>query len=119
MEKSTNVFGTDKGLGDTVARLTSAVGIKPCGGCGHRREILNRMVPYMTNENVEAKLREQIADLKEDMRITEERSGARAKALLSACQNLVDEAERDLAANDVEKCKVDLQNIIDMRGGRA
>ena len=35
-----------RGLGDTVAKVTKAVGIKQCGGCGGRQEILNRLVPY-------------------------------------------------------------------------
>ena len=47
----------DKGLGDTIERITTATGIKkavdmiakktgkPCG-CGERRDNLNRMFPY-------------------------------------------------------------------------
>ncbi len=35
-----------KGLGDTVARLTHAVGIRPCDGCEKRRAWLNEVVPY-------------------------------------------------------------------------
>ncbi len=35
-----------RGLGDTIAKITSAVGIKPCGGCAKRRAILNKIVPY-------------------------------------------------------------------------
>ncbi|MFM9693808.1 hypothetical protein [Streptomyces europaeiscabiei] len=34
--------GAEIGLGDAVARATTAVGIRPCGGCGHRAEALNR-----------------------------------------------------------------------------
>ena len=34
------------GLGDTIAKMTKAVGIKPCGGCKKRQEILNKAVPY-------------------------------------------------------------------------
>ncbi|WP_326583296.1 hypothetical protein OG250_32035 [Streptomyces sp. NBC_00487] len=34
--------GTEVGLGDAVARVTTAVGIRPCGGCGRRAEALNR-----------------------------------------------------------------------------
>ncbi|GAA2250753.1 hypothetical protein GCM10010232_43330 [Streptomyces amakusaensis] len=30
------------GLGDAVARVTTAAGIRPCGGCGRRAESLNR-----------------------------------------------------------------------------
>lgn len=35
-----------RGLGDTIAKVTKAVGIKPCGGCARRRALLNRLVPY-------------------------------------------------------------------------
>jgi len=35
-----------KGLGDTIAKVTSAVGIKPCGGCKKRQRLLNKLVPY-------------------------------------------------------------------------
>lgn len=35
-----------RGLGDTIARITSAVGIKPCSGCKKRQEKLNAMFPY-------------------------------------------------------------------------
>lgn len=34
------------GLGDVVKRVTSAVGIKPCGGCRRRAEILNQAVTF-------------------------------------------------------------------------
>ena len=35
-----------RGLGDSIAKVTSAVGIRPCGGCGKRRELFNTMFPY-------------------------------------------------------------------------
>ena len=35
-----------KGLGDTIANITKAVGIKPCNGCKKRQEKLNKMFPY-------------------------------------------------------------------------
>lgn len=35
-----------RGLGDTIAKVTSAVGIKPCGGCKKRQAKLNKRVPY-------------------------------------------------------------------------
>jgi len=38
-----------KGLGDTIAKVTKAVGIKPCGGCKKRQEKLNKMFPYENN----------------------------------------------------------------------
>ena len=34
--------GMKKGLGDTVARITKVVGVKPCGGCKKRRDRLNK-----------------------------------------------------------------------------
>lgn len=35
-----------EGLGDTIAKITTAVGIKPCGGCKERQAKLNAAVPY-------------------------------------------------------------------------
>lgn len=35
-----------KGLGDTVAKITTALGIKPCRPCKKRQEWLNKLVPY-------------------------------------------------------------------------
>lgn len=35
-----------RGLGDTIAKLTSAVGIKPCSRCKERQKLLNELVPY-------------------------------------------------------------------------
>ncbi len=35
--------GRDRGLGDTIKRAASALGIEPCGQCQKRREALNRM----------------------------------------------------------------------------
>ena len=34
------------GAGDLIARATSAVGIKPCGGCKKRQQKLNKLVPF-------------------------------------------------------------------------
>ncbi len=34
------------GLGDAIKRATSAMGIKPCGGCQKRAETLNRFVRF-------------------------------------------------------------------------
>jgi hypothetical protein len=33
------------GLGDAVAAATTAVGVKPCGGCARRKEAMNRATP--------------------------------------------------------------------------
>jgi hypothetical protein len=35
-----------RGLGDVVAKVTKAVGIKPCGGCKERQKKLNELVPF-------------------------------------------------------------------------
>jgi hypothetical protein len=35
-----------RGLGDTIAKVTKAIGVRPCGGCNKRQEALNRLVPY-------------------------------------------------------------------------
>jgi hypothetical protein len=35
-----------KGLGDTIEKITKAVGIKPCKPCGARKKTLNKLVPY-------------------------------------------------------------------------
>lgn len=37
-----------EGLGDTIAKITTAIGIKPCGGCKERQAKLNAAVPYAT-----------------------------------------------------------------------
>jgi hypothetical protein len=41
-----NKYGKLRGLGDVVAAVTSAVGIRPCGGCKKRQESLNKLVPF-------------------------------------------------------------------------
>tara|TARA_E500000318_G_C3375038_1_gene139970 strand:- start:5 stop:187 length:183 start_codon:yes stop_codon:yes gene_type:complete len=44
-----DLFGNDKGLGDTVGKIIQTVSrgkIKECGGCKKRKDILNRLVPY-------------------------------------------------------------------------
>jgi hypothetical protein len=35
-----------RGLGDTVAKVTKAFGVKPCGKCKQRQAKLNELVPY-------------------------------------------------------------------------
>lgn len=35
-----------RGAGDVVARMTSAVGIKPCAPCKRRQAALNRWFPF-------------------------------------------------------------------------
>lgn len=41
--------GASRGLGDTVAKITRAVGIQPCGGCKERQAALNALVPYKSD----------------------------------------------------------------------
>ena len=36
----------DVGLGDVIKRATSAVGIRPCGGCRQRAALLNRWLAF-------------------------------------------------------------------------
>jgi hypothetical protein len=35
-----------RGLGDTVAKFTTALGISPCSGCKQRQAWLNEKFPY-------------------------------------------------------------------------
>ena len=42
-----------KGLGDTVKKITEAVGIKQCGACKKRQDALNRLVPYKKGDKKE------------------------------------------------------------------
>ena len=35
-----------KGLGDSISKLTKAVGIKPCKSCEKRKNILNKLFPF-------------------------------------------------------------------------
>ena len=37
-----------KGIGDSIAKLTKAVGIKPCKSCEKRKNILNKLFPFKT-----------------------------------------------------------------------
>ena len=41
----------DVGLGDSVKRLTTAIGIKPCDECKQRAEKLNKAFPYRKKDN--------------------------------------------------------------------
>jgi hypothetical protein len=36
----------DVGLGDVIKRATSAIGIRPCGGCARRAAALNRWLVF-------------------------------------------------------------------------
>jgi hypothetical protein len=39
-------IGEEVGLGDVIKRATSAIGIKPCGGCQRRAAALNRWMVF-------------------------------------------------------------------------
>jgi len=45
--------GKSRGLGDSIKKVTSALGIKQCGGCKRRQEKLNRLFPYDSNDKKE------------------------------------------------------------------
>lgn len=45
------VSDPSRGLGDTIAKATSALGITPCGGCKERQAKLNRIVPYRSKQH--------------------------------------------------------------------
>jgi hypothetical protein len=45
------ILGTNVGLGDVVAAVTSAFGVKPCGACKQRQEWLNKKVPKVWRSN--------------------------------------------------------------------
>lgn len=39
------------GLGDVIKRATSAVGIRPCGGCAQRAAALNRWLVFSSRRS--------------------------------------------------------------------
>jgi hypothetical protein len=41
----------DIGLGDVITKSTSALGIKPCGGCGRRAAALNQWLVFSNRRN--------------------------------------------------------------------
>jgi len=45
--KEESASSVSEGLGDTVAKITGALGIKSCNACIKRKEILNRMFKYL------------------------------------------------------------------------
>ena len=45
-DDSADVPDKSRGLGDTIAKATKKVGIKPCGACKKRQALLNKMIPY-------------------------------------------------------------------------
>ena len=53
MPKRIDLFGHDKGLGDTISRVIKNVSngkIRECGGCQERREYLNKKIPFRNPE---------------------------------------------------------------------
>ena len=53
MPKRIDLFGHDKGIGDTISRVIKTVSrgkIKECGGCQKRREYLNKKIPFRNPE---------------------------------------------------------------------
>lgn len=40
-----------KGLGDTISKITHALGIPECGGCKKRRDWLNEYIPYKGDQD--------------------------------------------------------------------
>lgn len=47
---------SSRGFGDTIAKITRLFGVKPCGGCENRRELLNQWLPYQKNEATSEKV---------------------------------------------------------------
>jgi len=45
------ITGDEIGLGDLIKRVTSAAGIKPCGGCEKRAAALNRWLALTGSSN--------------------------------------------------------------------
>jgi hypothetical protein len=45
-EFADSVEGQSKGVGDTIAKITKAFGIKPCDACKKRQKKLNEKFPY-------------------------------------------------------------------------
>lgn len=45
-DDSAQVAVKSQGLGDTLTKITTAVGIRPCGGCKRRADWLNKAFPY-------------------------------------------------------------------------
>jgi len=41
-----SILKEDKGLGDTVSRVTKKLGIKECGPCSNRKKYLNERFKY-------------------------------------------------------------------------
>ena len=37
---------SSRGFGDTIAKITKKMGMKPCRGCKDRQEKLNKTFPY-------------------------------------------------------------------------
>jgi len=51
IELSIPKLKTPIGLGDLIKGATKVIGIKPCGGCKQRQEMLNRAVKLVPRES--------------------------------------------------------------------
>jgi hypothetical protein len=49
-----NFANESKGLGDTIAKVTHAFGIKPCSGCKKRQKWLNEKFPYKEKDTLDS-----------------------------------------------------------------
>ena len=47
-----SILKDDRGLGDTVSRITKRMGIKECGGCKKRKSKLNKLIKYNQEKTV-------------------------------------------------------------------
>ncbi len=45
------LIADEVGLGDVIKRATSAVGIRPCGGCAQRAAALNRWLVFSSRRS--------------------------------------------------------------------
>lgn len=45
-EKQWDTSMPSRGFGDTIAKLTTAIGIPPCGGCKKSQAKFNNLAPY-------------------------------------------------------------------------
>lgn len=48
-----NVSLPSSGLGDTIKKITSAIGIQTCGKCEERRKKLNKLFPWLNSKDMD------------------------------------------------------------------
>ena len=84
---------SSKGLGDTVAKITKAIGIEPCPGCKKRQEKLNKIFPYqkgtMTDEQREAyiKVKDKTTLQNEDLNVIQNTYNAVFQTNVKPCRS--------------------------------